>query len=324
VQEAILLGTAYQENKKKVFIRNLWVISLYVCYDLSRREKFMDLNKISQVAIQLLTEFGLKLLGAIALWIVGQKLIDFALKLVRRGFRSQHVDPTIVSYLLNIIGVTLRIVLVVALLGFFGIETTSFAALLAAAGIAIGAAWGGLLANFAAGAFLVIFRPFKVGDFITAAGVTGTVTEIGLFTTSINTPENVLTIVGNNKIFADNIQNFSANSYRRVDLVAQLHHNVDHNDAIRLLKARISEIPNVLTNPAPDVEILEFNLAGTVLAVRPYTNNEHYWQVYFDTNKAISETFGQAGYPAPEHRYAISESSHNGSQATLLTPPVAY
>ncbi|WP_414586887.1 mechanosensitive ion channel family protein [Scytonema sp. PCC 10023] len=284
----------------------------------------MDLNKISQVAIQLLTEFGLKLLGAIALWIVGQKLIDFALKLVRRGFRSQHVDPTIVSYLLNIIGVTLRIVLVVALLGFFGIETTSFAALLAAAGIAIGAAWGGLLANFAAGAFLVIFRPFKVGDFITAAGVTGTVTEIGLFTTSINTPENVLTIVGNNKIFADNIQNFSANSYRRVDLVAQLHHNVDHNDAIRLLKARISEIPNVLTNPAPDVEILEFNLAGTVLAVRPYTNNEHYWQVYFDTNKAISETFGQAGYPAPEHRYAISESSHNGSQATLLTPPVAY
>ncbi|OKH57660.1 mechanosensitive ion channel family protein [Scytonema sp. HK-05] len=284
----------------------------------------MELNKISQVAIQLLTEFGLKLLGAIALWIVGQKLIDFALRLVRRGFRSQHVDATIVSYLLNIIGVTLRIVLVVALLGFFGIETTSFAALLAAAGIAIGAAWGGLLANFAAGAFLVIFRPFKVGDFITAAGVTGTVTEIGLFTTSINTLDNILTIVGNNKIFADNIQNFSANSYRRVDLVAQLHHRVDHNDAIRLLKARISEIPNVITNPAPEVDILEFNLAGTVLAVRPYTNNEHYWQVYFDTNKAISETFGQAGYPAPEHRYAISEVSHNGSQGTLLTPPVAY
>jgi small conductance mechanosensitive channel len=283
----------------------------------------MDLNKISQVAIQLLTEFGLKLLGAIALWIVGQKLIDFALRLVRRGFRSQHVDPTIVSYLLNIIGVTLRIVLVVALLGFFGIETTSFAALLAAAGVAIGAAWGGLLANFAAGAFLIIFRPFKVGDFITAAGVTGTVTEIGLFTTSINTLDNILTIVGNNKIFADNIQNFSANSYRRVDLVAQLHHSVNHNDAIRLLKARISEIPNVLTNPAPEVDILEFNLAGTVLAVRPYTSNEHYWQVYFDTNKAISETFGQAGYPAPEHRYAISEVSYNGSQGTLLTPPVA-
>jgi small conductance mechanosensitive channel len=269
----------------------------------------MNLNQIGQVAVALLTQFGLKILGAIALWIVAQKLIDFALKLVRRGFRSQHVDPTLVNYLLNIIGVTLRIVLIVAILGFFGIETTSFAALLAAAGVAIGAAWGGLLANFAAGAFLIVFSPFKVGDFITAAGVTGTVTEIGLFTTNITTPDNVLTIVANNKIFSDNIQNFSANPYRRVDLLAQLHHHVDHNDAIARLKARISQIPNVINNPAPDVEIITFNLAGPVLAVRPYCNNEHYWQVYFDTNKAIREAFGEAGYPIPEQRYAFSRQS---------------
>ncbi|ALF56133.1 mechanosensitive ion channel protein MscS [Nostoc piscinale CENA21] len=273
----------------------------------------MNLNQIGQVAVALLTTFGLKILGAIALWIVAQKLIDFALKLVRRGFRSQHVDPTLVNYLLNIIGVTLRIVLVVAILGFFGIETTSFAALLAAAGVAIGAAWGGLLANFAAGAFLIVFSPFKVGDFITAAGVTGTVTEIGLFTTNITTPDNVLTIVANNKIFSDNIQNFSANPYRRVDLLAQLHHNVDHNDAIARLKARISQIPNVVNNPAPDVEIITFNLAGPVLAVRPYCNNEHYWQVYFDTNKVIRETFGEAGYPIPEQRYAFSNQLANGT-----------
>lgn len=284
----------------------------------------MNFNQIGQVAVQLLTEFGLKILGAIILWIVAQKLIDFALKLVRRGFRSQQIDPTIVNYLLNIISVTLRIVLIVAILGFFGVETTSFAALLAAVGVAIGAAWGGLLANFAAGAFLIIFRPFKVGDFITAAGVTGTVTEIGLFTTSINTPDNVMTIIGNNKIFADNIQNFSANPYRRVDLVAQLHHDVDHNNAINLLKARISRIPNVLTNPAPEVEILEFNLAGPVLAVRPYTNNEFYWQVYFDTNKTIRETFGEAGYPVPEHRYAVSASPLAGANAVMSTPPLAY
>ncbi|MBD2493149.1 mechanosensitive ion channel family protein [Nostoc sp. FACHB-280] len=273
----------------------------------------MNFNQIGQVAVALLTTFGLKILGAIALWIVAQKLIDFSLKLVRRGFRSQHVDPTLVNYLLNIIGVTLRIVLVVAILGFFGIETTSFAALLAAAGVAIGAAWGGLLANFAAGAFLIVFSPFKVGDFITAAGVTGTVVEIGLFTTSINTPDNVLTIVANNKIFSDNIQNFSANPYRRVDLLAQLHHNVDHNDAIARLKARISQIPNVVNNPAPDVEIITFNLAGPVLAVRPYCNNEHYWQVYFDTNKVIRETFGEAGYPIPEQRYAFSNQVTNNT-----------
>ncbi|BAY99114.1 MscS mechanosensitive ion channel [Tolypothrix tenuis PCC 7101] len=272
----------------------------------------MNFKEIGQVALALLTQFGLKLVGAILLWVVAQRLIDFGLKLLRRAFKVQHVDPTLITYIINIISVTLRIVLVVAILGFFGIETTSFAALLAAAGIAIGAAWGGLLANFAAGAFLVIFRPFKIGDFITAAGVTGTVTEIGLFTTNINTPDNVMTIVANNKIFSDNIQNYSANPYRRVDLLAQLHHAVDHHDAIARLKAKISQIPNVLQSPAPDVEIIDFNMAGPVLAVRPYCNNDHYWQVYFDTNKVIRETFGEAGYPVPEHRYSISGSSPNG------------
>ncbi|MEA5566516.1 mechanosensitive ion channel family protein [Anabaena sp. UHCC 0399] len=279
----------------------------------------MNLPQIGEFALKLLTEFGLKVIGAIALWLIAQRLIDFGLKLLRRAFRSQNIEPTLINYLLNIIGVTLRIVLVVAVLGFFGIETTSFAALLAAAGIAIGAAWGGLLANFAAGAFLIVFRPFNVGDFITAGGVTGTVVEIGLFTSSINTLDNVLTIVANNKIFGDNIQNYSANPYRRVDLVAQLHHTVDHNQAIALLKAKISQIPNVLDNPAPDVEILDFNLAGPVLAVRPYCNNDHYWQVYFDTNKAIKETFGEAGFPVPEQRYAVSSPSEVAMNAVVPT-----
>lgn len=139
----------------------------------------MDFNQIIPVAVGLLTQFGLKLLGAIALWIIGQSLIDFGLKLLRRGFRTQHIEPTLINYLLNIVAITLRIILIVAILGFFGVETTSFAALLAAIGIAIGAAWSGLLANFAAGAFLMIFRPFKTGDTISAAGVTGKVAEIG-------------------------------------------------------------------------------------------------------------------------------------------------
>jgi small conductance mechanosensitive channel len=283
----------------------------------------MDFKAIGQVTIALLTQFGLKIIGAILLWFIGQQLIDFGIKLVRRAFRSQHLDATLINYLVNIISITLRIVLIVALLGFFGVETTSFAALLAAAGIAIGAAWSGLLANFAAGAFLIVFRPFKVGDFITAGGITGTVTEIGLFTTSINTPDNVLTIVANNKIFADNIQNFSVNPYRRVDLQAQLHHDVEHNEAIALLKGKISQIPHVLSNPAPDVEILTFNLAGPVLAVRPYCSNDYYWQVYFDTNKAIRETFGQAGYPVPEQRYTVIESSVNGSVPAFVPSSVS-
>lgn len=273
----------------------------------------MTLDKINQTLILLLAEFGLKTLGAIALWIIAQKLIDFAMRLMRRVFKTQRLDPTLISYIVNIVSVTLRIILVVAILGLFGIETTSFAALFAAAGVAIGAAWGGLLANFAAGAFLIMFRPFQVGDFICAGGVTGTVEEIGLFTTTINTPDNVMTIVGNNKIFSDNIQNFSANPYRRVELVAQIHHSVDHQDAIARLKSRISQIPNVLTEPAPDVEILKFELSRPVLAVRPYCANIHYWQVYFDTNKAIRETFMEAGYPVPEEPPASSRNNEIAS-----------
>jgi small conductance mechanosensitive channel len=275
----------------------------------------MDFNQIGKTALDLLTQFGLKVIGAIILWIVGQKLIDFAVKLIRRLFRNQQVDATLINYVVSILSVTLRIILVVALLGFFGIETTSFAALLAATGVAIGAAWGGLLANFAAGAFLILFRPFQVGDFITAGGVTGTVNEIGLFATSINTPDNVMTIIGNNKIFADTIQNFSTNAYRRVDLVAQLNHNVDHQDAVQRLRARISEIPNVLESPAVDVEILKLDTAGPVLAVRPYCHNNNYWQVYFDTNKAIRETFIEAGYPIPEERFTINNLSHHDAVA---------
>jgi small conductance mechanosensitive channel len=172
--------------------------------------------------------------------------------------------------------------------------------------VAIGVAWGGLLANFAAGAFLVFLRPFKVGDFVSAGGVTGTVDAIGLFGTTINTPDNVLTIIGNNKIFSDTIQNFSANPYRRVDLTATINNAVDHRQAIQLLKARLAEIPNVLATPAPDVDILEFTPAGPRLCVRPYCSNQNYWQVYFDTNRLIRESFGEAGFPPAAPGYTVT------------------
>lgn len=265
----------------------------------------MDFKAITDSAIATITQVGLKVIGAIVLYIIGRWLVTFAVTLVSKALERQHVEPTLLSYLSNTIAALLNIVLVVAILGFFGIETTSFAALLAAAGIAIGAAWAGLLANFAAGAFLVILRPFKTGDFVSVAGQTGTVRQIGLFATTINTPDNVVTLVGNNKIFSETIQNFSANPFRRVDLVAQLNGAVDHNVAIGLLKNRLAMIPNVMTTPAPDVEILQFTLVGPVLAVRPYCHTDHYWQVYFDTNKLIREAFGEAGFPAPEPSYLV-------------------
>jgi small conductance mechanosensitive channel len=242
---------------------------------------------------------GWKILGAIIVWVIGGWAINLISRLSSQGMRAQKLDVTLIKYIEAAIKVILRIVLVIAVLAIFGIQTTSFVALLAAAGIAIGMAWGGLLANFAAGAFLLILRPFHVGDMITAAGITGDVREIGLFATTVDTIDNLRVVVGNNKILSDNIVNYTTNPYRRVDLKAQLAHDVDVQDAVRRLSERVKQIPNVIATPAPSVEILDFNLAGTVLAVRPSCHNNNYWQVFFDTNKAIQEVGGAAGYPVP-------------------------
>ena len=265
-----------------------------------------------------LTHVGLMIVGAIILLIIGRWLIGLAIRLITRSLEKQSVDPTLLRYVGNVVSVVLNVALIVAILGYFGVETTTFAALIAAAGVAIGLAWSGLLANFAAGAFLIVLRPFKAGDFVTAAGVTGTVKEVGLFVTTINTLENVFTIVGNNKIFSDNIQNFSANPFRRVDLLAQLNHTVDHKAAIRLLKERLAGIANVLSNPAPDVEILGFNLAGPLLAVRPYCHTDHYWQVYFDTNRIIRESFGEAQFPVPEQHFVVRNAERIGNGEAIV------
>ena len=265
----------------------------------------MEVSNILQVLVASAVSIGLKVIGAIAIWIVGRWLIALATRMAANALERQKVDPTLSRYLSTMISVTLTIILVVGILGFFGVETTSFAAILAAAGVAIGMAWSGLLANFAAGAFLMVLRPFKVGDFVSAAGVTGTVKEIGLFVTAINTPDNVLTMVGNNKVFSDSIQNFTANTFRRVDLKAQLNGSVDPGHAQQVLKERVGRIPNVLAAPPVDVEILEFNFAGPVLVVRPYCHPDHYWQVYFETNKAIREAFGAAGFPAAEQQIVV-------------------
>jgi small conductance mechanosensitive channel len=267
-------------------------------------EATMDPMLFVQSAIPFVTLFVLKVIGALIIWVIGRKLIHAAARLVVRSLRYPF-DQTVAAYIGTAVSVMLTIALILALLGFFGIETTSFAALLAGVGLAIGAAWSGLLANLAAGIFLLILRPFKVGDFISAAGVLGTVDDIGLFVTSVTTLDNVKTFIGNNKLFSDNIQNFSINPYRRVDLVAQLDHRVEPAQAVAVLRPRLAAIPNVVTSPAPDVEILTFTAMGPVLAVRPYCSNAHYWQVYFDTNRIIRESFGAAGFPAPEQHFAV-------------------
>ncbi len=261
----------------------------------------MDLDTVRVFIMTRGIDFGTKVLGAIVLWIVGRWVIGLITGLLRKMLaRNQRVDPTLSNYLASILGAVLTLLLVLAILQVFGVQTTSFAALLAGLGLAIGTAWGGLLAHFAAGIFMQVLRPFKVGDFVSAGGVTGTVKELGLFGTTIVTPDNLITIVGNNKIFSDTIVNYSVLPVRRVELTAKIANGVDPADAIARLKAAVARIPNVVQNPAPDVEVLSFTPEGPLLCVRPYTPNDTYWQVYFDTNRAIIDTFREAGYPTPE------------------------
>jgi small conductance mechanosensitive channel len=259
----------------------------------------MDMTAVETFLKTTAADLMVKIVAALLFWFIGRWLIHRVIALVQATMHRNAVDPTLTRYLGSIVNVMLNIALVLGILGYFGIQTTSIAAMLAGAGVAIGAAWSGMLGNFAAGAFMLVLRPFKVGDFVSVGGVMGTVHELGLFGTTIITPDNVLTLIGNGKIFGDTIQNFSALPHRRVDRTAQLAGGVDHTDAIARFRAAVAAIPNVMSSPAPDVSLIDMNLVGPVIAVRPYCHTNHYWQVYFDTNEAIVRVCREAGWPAP-------------------------
>lgn len=259
----------------------------------------MDLQTIQTFLGTTVTELAVKVLAAIAFWIVGRWLIGTVVSLMQAAMNRNHIDATLTKYLGSIVAIALNIALVLGILGYFGIQTTSIAAMLAGAGVAIGAAWSGMLGNFAAGAFMLVLRPFKVGDFVQIGGITGTVHELGLFGTTVVTPDNVLTLVGNGKVFGDTVMNYTARPVRRVERTAQLAAGVDPLDAIERLRAALAQIPNVAKDPAPEISVLDLNLVGPVIAVRPYTHNDHYWQVYFDTNAAILRVAREAGWPVP-------------------------
>ena len=229
----------------------------------------MDMNTIQTFVSTTLFDLAIKIVAAFAFWIIGRWLIGKVVGLMQGTMGRNHVDPTLTKYLGSIVAIALNIALVLGILGYFGFQTTSFAAMLAGAGVAIGAAWSGMLGNFAAGAFMLVLRPFKVGDFVQVGGVTGTVHELGLFGTTLITPDNVMTLVGNSKVFGDTVMNYSARPSRRVDRTAQLAGSVDALDAIQRLKAAVAKIPNVMAEPAPEVNLLDMNLVGTVISVRP-------------------------------------------------------
>jgi small conductance mechanosensitive channel len=259
------------------------------------------------LAVPELVQVGKMIVGALLAVIIGRWVIGILVGMTRRALEKRSFDPTLSRYLVSLASIVLNIFLIIGVLSIFGIETTSFAALIAAMGLAIGAAWSGMLSNFAAGVFLILFKPFKVGDFVSAGGTTGTIKEIGMFACTIATLENVFTVVGNGKIAGETISNFSTYEFRAVDLRAQIAHGVNPQDAIARLRPVIAAIPNVLAEPAPTIEILEFNSRGTMLVVRPFTHNKHYWQVYFDTNRTIAEVMGAAGYAVPSERINVEK-----------------
>jgi small conductance mechanosensitive channel len=259
----------------------------------------MNLEAVQTFLTTTAIDIGLKILAALAFWIVGRWIIHRVISMTQAVMNRSQVDPTLTKYLGSIFNVALNIALVLGILGYFGIQTTSFAAMLAGAGLAIGAAWSGMLGNFAAGAFMLVLKPFKVGDFVGVAGITGTVHELGLFGTTIITPDNVMTLVGNGKVFSETVMNYTALPVRRVDRLAQLAGSVDAVEACARIRDAVAKIPNVSTAKPPEVNIIDLNLVGPVLSVRPYTHNDHYWQVYFDTNETIVRVCREAGWPAP-------------------------
>jgi small conductance mechanosensitive channel len=269
----------------------------------------MDLESLLHTLQTTGVDIGVKIVAAFAFWILGRWLVGVAVDLLRASMERSKVDATVIKYVGSIVAVILNVALVLGILGYFGVETTSFAALMAGAGLAIGTAWGGLLTHFAAGAFLLVLRPFKVGDFVAAGDTVGTVKEIGLFATTIVTPDNVLTVVGNNRVFSSNIQNYSGLPARRVERTALLARSVDPLEAIEKFRAAVVAIKNVSTAMPPEINILDFRLEGTVISVRPYTHTDHYWQVYFDTNEALARVCTENGWKAPAGTHHIVQTN---------------
>jgi small conductance mechanosensitive channel len=257
------------------------------------------LAQLKSLALTEALPFMLKLGGAFILWFVGRAVITGIQRVLSLTLQRRKLDATLIRYVESLFAGILTILLLLALLGLMGVETTSFAALLAAAGIAIGSAWSGLLGNFAAGIFLLVLRPFKVGDEINAGGVTGLVHEIGLFVTAIDTPDSLRIVVGNSRLFGDNIINYSHHPHRRLIIKVPVIHGSDVAAVQRALAERVAAVPEVMSNPAVSIEVAEFSLAGPVLAVQAWCHPRHANAVQDGMGHAIQEAMVAAGYAVP-------------------------
>lgn len=243
--------------------------------------------------------YGLKVLGALAVLFIGLWLSRILTKIITKQLQKKSFDATIVKFLSSLVKTTLYAIVVIATLGQLEVETTSFVALIGAAGLAVGFALQGSLSNFAAGVMLIIFRPFKVGDFINAAGVSGTVEEVKMFITQLKTPDNKVVIVPNNKLTSDNITNFTTKDTRRVDMVFGIGYSDDIDKAKKIINDLLSLDDRVLKDPAPQIVVSELADSCVNITVRPWAKKDDYWGLYFDMTEKVKKEFDNKGVTIP-------------------------
>lgn len=254
------------------------------------------LGKVRDWAI----EFAPKLLAALLVLWIGSILIGFLGRMLNRATKSRGVEPTLQRFLHSLITISLKVLLLITFVSMLGVQTTSFIAIIGAAGLAIGLALQGTLANFAGGTLILLFRPYKVGDLVETQGVLGNVKEIQIFTTVLVTPDNKTAIVPNGPIANGNIINYSREGKIRVDLTFGLNYAASLPKAREVLMGVMTAHPKVLQDPAPSVNIAQLNLEGAQLAVRPYAAPEDYWTVYFDIYEQGLAALQAAGVAGPQ------------------------
>ena len=260
----------------------------------------MNLENIdTEKWLQLALDYGLKILGAILIWIIGSWVIKTILKTTKKIMSKRDYDESLQKFLLNLLGWILRIVLIVVVLGTIGVETTSFAAILAAAGLAIGLALQGSLGNFAGGVLIMIFKPFKIGDLIEAQGELGVVKEIEIFTTKLTGLSNKEIIIPNGSLSNGNIINYTTEGTRRVDLTFGVGYDSDIKKTKEVLMQVLTLHPKVLKSPEPTVNVSELADSSINFAVRPWSTADDYWDVYFGITEDVKEALDKAGIDIP-------------------------
>lgn len=245
------------------------------------------------------SQWGLQVIGAIAVLIIGRWIAGSLRRFTRRSLERAKVDASLVPFLSSLVYYLALTVVVIAVLNLFGIETTSLIAVLGAAGLAVGLAMQGTLSNFAAGVMLLLFRPFRIGDYVEIGGTAGGVAEVGIFTTTLNTPDNVRITVPNSAVFGETIKNYSANDTRRNDLVVGIGYADDIGKAIDAIQRVVDGDARVLKDPAPVIAVSELGDSSVNLVVRPWCRKEDYWPLRFDLTRALKQQIEAAGCSIP-------------------------